>query len=252
MTKSPLPFLFLAFTSLALADDQLASTPTRIDPVPGASEPAGLQIEAATGFDSLYLFRGEYLFKNTPWAELSLTAPLTESLALKIRPWYLWAADDDFEEFDLQGELSLSAGEYEIGLGYAGYFYPNGALGAGEGISDEQEMTLSVSRDVGPVALTVLGARSFSRDGFYYEVSAELPYEVSHNVTLYGGVVVGADTDYFGRGTQFNHVKALLSMDYLLTENLTLSTYLAQNIPLGSLKSAGDDLFGGVALYYAF
>jgi hypothetical protein len=221
-------------------------------PPPAGDESGGIEIEASVGYDSHYVFRGELLQKNTPWAEISITAPITDSLSFNLTPWYLYDVDTNYDEFDLLASFSYSLDKYELSLGYAAYFYPQGALGDGEGIDDEEEIFGSISTDLGPLSVEFLTAYSITRDGLYYELNVDLPYEASEKLTITPGVAVGADSDYFDAGTGFNHVSVRLNADYALTDSLTLSAYVRANFPFEHLSYAESDFVGGMQLTVGF
>ena len=213
----------------------------------------GIGLEASVGWDSHYIFRGEPLQENTVWAQLSYDLALTDSLSLNITPWFLQDADTDYNEFDLTAALTYSLDPWEFSVGYAGYYYPRKSLGGNEGINDEQEMTASVGRSFGDLTATLLGAYSFTRDGFYYEIALDYAFTVSDSLTLTPGVVFGWDTDYYSDGTDVNHIGLRLAADYQLTPWCTLSPYIAGNLPLGALEvDYGDDFYGGISLTVAF
>ena len=258
MKAKPLSTAVLAAPILlATAALSLAGTSPTPPPVSAAEEESGLLggigLEASAGWDSHYIFRGELLQENTVWTQLSYDLALTDSLSLNITPWFLQDADTDYNEFDLLGALTYSLDPWEFSLGYAGYYYPRKSLGGNEGIDDEQEMTASVSRSFGDLSATLLGAYSFTRDGFYYEFALDYAVAVTEALTLTPGVALGWDTDYFGDGTDLNHVALRLSADYQITPWCTLSPYIAGNLPTGHLESDYDnDLYGGVSVSVAF
>lgn len=258
-------FSHLSPSSLALAASLAAApivfagspAPTPPTPTPAVEESTGLLggigLEASIGWDSHYIFRGEPLQENTVWAQLSYDLPLTDALSLNITPWFLQDVDTDYNEFDLTSALTYSLDPWEISLGYAGYYYPRKSLGGNEGIGDEQEMTASVSRSLGDLTATLLGAYSFTRDGFYYEIALDYAFTVNDSLTLTPGVVFGWDTDYFADGTDINHLGLRLAIDYQITPWCTLSPYIAGNLPLGTLEADyDDDFYGGVSVTVAF
>ena len=235
------------------------SGPAPKSPVPDATAEAeaeglfgGIGLEFTTGYDSHYVFRGELLQKNTAFSELSYDLEINDALSLNITPWFLLDTDDDYTEFDLTSALTLTTGAWEWSVGYAGYYYPRGGEGGGEGLNDEQEMSVSVARDLGwSFRATALAAYSFTRDGYYFEGKIERPIEVTNALTLTPSVVVGADTDYFDEGTDFNHLWLLLEADYKLTPWCSLRPYVAGNFPFGHLDDT-DLFFGGVKLTVTF
>lgn len=213
----------------------------------------GIGLEASIGWDSHYIFRGEPLQENTLWTQLSYDLALTDSLSLNLTPWFLQDLDTDYNEIDLSGTLTYSLSAWDLSVGYAGYYYPRKSLGGNEGIGDEQELVAGVSHRWGDLTATLLGAYSITRDAFYYELALEYELEVSEVLTLAPGVVLGWDTDYFGEGTDLNHVGLRLAADFQLNPWCTLSPYVAGNLPTGSLDADYDnDFYGGVSLTVAF
>jgi hypothetical protein len=212
----------------------------------------GIGLEWSTGYDTHYIFRGELLQQNTTWTELSWDLSLTETLTFNLTPWFLWDLDSDYSEFDLSASLTLEVAKFELSAGYAGYYYPRGALGGGEGIDDEHEVWFSASRELGLVSATVLGAYNIDREAFYFEAAVEVPWEINDWLTLTPGVVLGWDTDYFDVGTDLNHVGLQLAASVPLTPWCQLSPYIAGNFPVGHLDYADNDVLGGVKLVVTF
>jgi len=213
----------------------------------------GIGLEASFGWDSHYIFRGERLQENTVWTELSWDLALTDSLSLNITPWFLQDVDTDYNEFDLVSSLTYTMDPWEFSVGYAGYYYPRKSLGDNQGIGDEQEMTASIARSFGNLSATLLGVYNFNRDGFYYEIAVDYAINVTEALTLTPGVVLGWDHEYFGDGTDLNHVALRLTADYQINPWCTLSPYLAGTLPTGHLGADQQDEFhGGIALSVRF
>jgi hypothetical protein len=212
----------------------------------------GIGVEWTIAYDTHYIFRGEPLQENTMWTQFSWDLELTESLSLNLTPWFLLDLDSEYNEFDLEGSLTLSAGGFDWSLGYAGYYYPRGALGDGEGIDDEQEMWAAVSREIGPVSATLLGAYSFTREAWYFEAAVEYPVEVNDWLTLTPAATLGWDVDYFDEGTNWNHATLQLTASIKLSASCSLNPTVGVNFPFGSLEYADEDVFGGVSLVVVF
>jgi hypothetical protein len=243
--------------SLGLAELNAGEPPTGKATTAAESEEksegllGGIGLEWSTGYDTHYVFRGEVLQQNTAWTQLSWDLPLTENLTFNLTPWFLWDLDSDYTEFDLNGSLTLEVAKFELSVGYAGYFYPRGALGGGDGIDNEHEMWLSVARDLGPVTTTVLGAYNFTREAFYFEAAAEVPWQATEWLAITPGVVLGWDVDYYDLGTGLNHVGLQLAASLRLAPWCQLTPYIAGNLPVGHLD-AGNDVYGGVKLVVTF
>jgi hypothetical protein len=229
-----------------------SKTPVLPTPV-NAEESSGVAWEIAAGYDTAYIFRGEYLMDHTPWAQLSIDLPFSETLSLNITPWYLFRADGlEYREFDLNTTLTYTHGETSFDFGYAGYFYPEGGSGDGEGVGDEQEVSLAVTREIFGLEATLFGVYSISRDGFYYEASLTKSFEINDTFALEVSGALGFNTDYYGPGTDLGHAMITVTLPIQLRENLVLSPYIAGNMPMGHLQDGEDKLFGGVRLAFSF
>lgn len=248
----PYSSFFAGLAAVMMASAVSAGTPAPAPVLTSPEEGAGLEIAVTAGYDSHYIFRGELLQENVLWTEVSVDIPLTEHLSLNLTPWFLQDADTDYNEFDLTGALTLSLGDWEVSAGYAGYYYPRRSWGGGVGIRDEQETSLSVSRSFGDFTATVLSAYSFTRDAFYFEVAAEYELKVTEKLSVTPGVTFGWDTDYYAPGTDVNHVGLMLSASYELTPWLSITPYVAGNLPFGHLRDIGEDVYGGVSLTVSF
>ncbi len=227
-------------------------------PTPAVPPPAPVEAESpfsgevSLGYDTFYIFRGEELFEQVVWGQISLDFALTEQLSLNLTPWYLSATDDDYSELDLNASVSFDAGFAEFTAGYAGYIYPRGGLGGDEGISDEHEAFLGVAKTFGWLETGVLAAYNFDRDGMYFEATAGASIPLCAAASLDPSVGIGYNTNYFD-SDGFTHVILTLAMPVKLTETATLTPYIAGNLPLDVLDDYQDArLFGGVALAVTF
>jgi hypothetical protein len=242
--------LTLAPAARAGADPSTAESAATA-PGTDSGSPGGIEAGWSIGYDSHYIFRGELLQKNTLWTEISFDLPVTEKLSFNLTPWFLQDMDDDYNEVDLTGTLTLALASWEFSAAYAEFYYPRRSLGAGEGIRDEQEAAATISRSVGALTATVLGAYSFTRKGFYYEAAAEFELALSDALSLTPCAAFGVDTDYFGEGTDTNHVTLTLTIAYTPFPWCTVSPYLAGNLPMGHLDT-DESISGGVKLTATF
>ncbi len=245
-------FLSTLASLLGLGSWGFAGGAAAVPPVKTDEASAGWEWELSAGYDTHYIFRGERLQENTPWGQISLDVPLGESLSWNLTPWFLYAPDGDFNEFDFNSTLSYSLGTYELALGYASYYYPKGAEGGGLGRGDEQEFSLGLSHDLWTLNASVLAVYNVPRDGFYYECKLEQPYEINDTFGLKLGALVAFDSNYFDSGTNWNHALATLEAPVKFSENLVLTPYVALNMPWGHLDYESTKLFGGVKLAWSF
>lgn len=244
---------FLSLTSLLVLTGSLFAGGKQpqliVQPPP---EAPSIEWEAAVGYDTDYIFRGEALQTNTPWVELSLDIPLSDSLSWNITPWYLHDADSDFNEFDLNSSFSYSLGKYEFELGYSSYYYPRGGEGDGFGVGDEQEFFVGVSHDILTFTANALAVYNIGRDGYYFELGVEQPYVFNDTVSVELSGALGFDSGYYGDDFDINHALVTLSFPVNLAENVVLTPYVAGNFPLGPLDEGDAQVFGGVRLAISF
>ncbi len=228
------------------------SAKSPVPPLPAVEPESAFSAEVSLGYDTFYIFRGEELFEQVVWGQVEIGVSLTDDLSLTLTPWYLSGIDDDYTELDLLASLTYDAGFAEFTAGYAGYIYPRGSFGGNEGIDDEHEATLGVSKTFGIFEVSTLAAYNFDRDGTYLEAGVGASFELCHAVALEPSVAVGYSSNYFAEDG-FTHVLLTLALPVQLTETATLTPYIAGNLPLEVLEENQDaELFGGVALAVSF
>jgi hypothetical protein len=220
--------------------------------IEAVEESAGWEWELSAGIDSNYIFRGQRIQEDTGWGQISLDVPLSDKLALNLTPWFAYAGEGDYNEFDFNTNLYYTLGKYEISFGYAAYIYPTGSFGGGDGTGDEQEYSLALSRDIWTMNASATAVYNLPWNGFYYEFRVEQPYEFSDRLSFNLSAAVGFDRNYFGPGTKWNHLLATLETPIKLTESLVLTPYAALNVPWGHLDYEPTKLFGGVRLGWSF
>jgi hypothetical protein len=246
-------FIALSLGNVAFAGSAVASAGKAkcILPLP-EPEVDVWELEMSAGFDSHYIFRGERLQENTPWGQLSLDVPLAENLCWNLTPWYLYAPDGDFNEFDFNSALTYTLHEYEFSIGYASYYYPKGAEGGGLGRGDEQEFSLGLCHKLWSLEASALAVYNAPRDGFYYEFKLAQPFEINDTFSLNLSVLAGLDSHYFDESFDWNHVLGTLEMPVKLSEHLALSPYVALNLPGGHLDYESTQWFGGVKMAWTW
>lgn len=250
--KKLLPILALAALPL-LPTTAFAGPKAPVPPAPPAVEEEGMfSAEVSVGYDTFYIFRGEELWENVVWGQVEIGIALNEQWSLTLTPWYLSAVDDDYTELDLLPSITFDAGFAQFTAGYAGYIYPRGSFGDGEGIDDEHEASLAISKTVGLFEFGTLAAYNFDREGTYLEASVGASFECTKAVAIEPSVAVGYSANYY-ETDGFTHVLATLAFPVKLTETATLTPYVAGNIPLEIFEDDQDpQVFGGVSLAVSF
>ncbi len=217
----------------------------------GVDTSLGNEFEWSVGYDSHYIFRGEFLQYSTFWTELSYEWEINDTFSLGVTPWFLQDAIADYDEWNLLVDLTATFGETEFTLGYAGFWYPRGDIGAGVGEGAEHEFSVGASRSLGPLTVGVLSAWNYNRDGFYYELSVEYEHELSDSLTLTPMVTSGWDHKYYDNGGGWNHMAFLVKVDWAVSSRLSVSPYVAENITSARLENR-NDFFGGIQIAMEF
>jgi hypothetical protein len=250
--KKPSIASLITAVLLPVAGPSFAGSPVVPAAVPPAEPESPVTAEVSLGYDTFYIFRGETLFEQVVWGQVSIDIALAENLSLNLTPWYLSGIDDDYTELDLLASLTYDAGFAEFTGGYAGYIYPRGSWGGNEGVDDEHEASLGVAKTLGIFDVGVLAAYNFDRDGTYLEASVGASFELCERAALEPSVAVGYSSNYYEEDG-FTHVLLTLGLPLKLTETATLTPYIAANLPLEVLEADQDaEMFGGVALAVSF
>lgn len=223
----------------------LAPTPAPLPASGGLVDEIGAEI--SFGYDSVYMFRGVDFGESLVWTDVNLTLPLADSLELNVGAWYAGLADEDYSELDLYAGLTYNIDDsLSVGLGYTHYYYPRSD-------DDYGEVGVTLGYSISGVDLGVGYYYDLEIEGSYYEVGASYEIALSDSVSLVPGVVVGFGDDYYGVSGG-SHVGLSLGLPIKLTSTATLTPYVAGNLPIDSLDSAGEDdqVYGGIALTVTF
>ena len=168
----------------------------------------------------------------------------------------------DADELDIYAEISKDFGFATVAVGYIYYYFPQGDLNRGANgafqIDDAQEAYISVSKEFYgfEASLAYFWDIESDNDG-YSQLSLSKGFELNSALTLNTGVDVG----YLVEKGVLSHATAKIGLDYAVTDNATLSPYIAHTWSLrdgfaaGTTSSANgqeNELFGGVSLSVSF
>ncbi len=182
-----LAFACLLFTDLSVlkaADPGELSLQEEVD-----SEKPATGVNVSTGYDSLYVFRGENVIPGCgiAWVRMDPVLSLGKNDMFDIPFWYATALGNprpdvaqNYREFDVPLTYTHKAGDFAFTGSYNLYFYFNypGYSPAGQGIQHELHLGSSYTRKTGGVSWTP------SLDYFY-----ELGNAIG---TLYGSINPGS------------------------------------------------------------
>jgi hypothetical protein len=250
------------FLALAVSP-AIAGTTYTAPPAPPVDDATDLGITASLGYDSHFVFRGVQFAENWVNSGIGVDVPLADNVSLVAGGSYAVAADDNatirgvsYQRLELNGGFAVDLGAAEVGLGYRFYNH-QGRLS--RILEDGHEVGLTVGSALGPVNVGIGGYYDFGIEGWYFEAAVNSEIALTDSISLVPGASIGYAADYnwhlAGAGLDgFTAVGLSLALPIKLTKAATLTPYVAANLPIDALDSAGEDalFFGGVRLSVSF
>lgn len=236
-------------------------------------------IEASTGWDSLYMFRGVNLLRNDKqygsslyWLDANFTWNITENDSINIGAWAAFGLDNtNYEELDLYVSYTRTFGNLSLTAGYINYivfdgpFYQNDLFATAAYDFDLGFMTLTPSigyyfnvgpgvenEGVSPVGGSYMTLRLDGDIPVYKEIVSLAPwvgfnFNFRYNAKEIDG---GADTRYFNGANNF---ELGLSLPIQVTENITVSGYVAYSYQWQNLVSTQPStVWSGASISFGF
>lgn len=252
--------------------------------VAGAAEPTAMSSEpwitgsVTASYETSYYFRGLWFSNNNTFNGVNLSAPIADKLTLGVGALYTQAADTnvggselEYSELDLFGSLTYETDFATYALSVTNYHFFESFSGEIGGVSTGANADLSVANavDIGLTAKKSFGCANFylgswfdtKIDAWYFEAGLDYTYAVTEKLSLVPLVQMGYGINYYvdnsSDGEGFSHIRASLSAPYKYNDSMTITPYVAGNFSLETRKGQNlvediNDLFGGVALNYAF
>ncbi|MDP0490975.1 MAG: hypothetical protein Q7Q71_08000 [Verrucomicrobiota bacterium JB023] len=207
------------------------------------------------GYNSTYVWRGQDLGDSMYEYGLDFAGSCECGLDWAAGVWYANPSDGALnDELDIYGAVSKDLGYGSVELGFIHYeFDENGA--------DNTEIYLGLGAayagiDLGAALYYVVDG-SLGGNPLYGELSAEYGYDVSDALSVSFGLSLGSYLDGDDVVDGYTTYGARLGADYAISEDLTLSPYVAysetDNYNAGFMGV--DDFsgfFGGVSLAFSF
>jgi hypothetical protein len=236
---------------------------------------------ASAGFDSSYYFRGLWFSNNNFWGGVNLSAPIADKLTLGLGALYTETVDTnmaggggelEYSELDLIASLSYAHDFATFGLVVTNYHFfdtfsgeINGVSNGG-GIYDAEvknalDIGLTMAKNFGDFNLYLGSWYDTKIDAWYFESGVDYTYKVNDKLSIVPVVQMGYGIDYYTFDASDNegltHIRTAISAPYKATDSLTITPYIACNFGLETRKNINvnenrDDVYGGVAVTYAF
>lgn len=266
ISKSLKSLALIAACSALNAQAGTAPAPAPAAPAPAPAAATSPWSGSLTlGYDTDYIYRGVEVFgygraEDLFTASLDLNYQINDRLTWNIGAWYgNSVADADYDEIDLYTKLLYKVNDsFSFGPSFRFYNYPYILRGN----SDQYEIGLEGIWT--PCANVTVNAGAFyetESEGFYAELGATYTYKINDTFSLVPGALVSyldRDSSSFGLGTSdFNHASFFVKAPVALRENVTLTPYVALNVPLDgvdeiTLDTQDDEFYGGVSLSVGF
>lgn len=209
-------------------------------------------VDVTTAYASDKVWRGTDLGQNEAVGVVSTSFELPAEVGLDLSAEYglVDSTNASEEATDLTAVFSKSVADYLLSLSYT--WYSEGLDQSG--VDQAQEVGLSVSREVGPVTLTLTQYLGVEGDNNGYS-------ELKSVYTSDFGVLpvlldFTGEVGYLAQDNKFTHLEARVSTDLPVTEEIVAQPFVAYNVELGESFVAGEEsndvFFGGVQFKRSF
>lgn len=270
--------LFADYSVLKAADPEELSLQEEVD---AANPLTGMNV--SSGYDSLYMFRGENVIPGSgiAWARIDPVLYLGKNDVFDIPFWYATALGNpqpdvaqSYREFDAPFTYTHKAGDFVFTASYNLYFYFNypGYSPAGQGIQHELHLGSSYTRKTGDLSWTPsldyfyelgnairtpYGAINPGSSFLVTSLTCSIPI-IKEKITLdpvgqYNfsfGYNVENDLDYVWGG---NNVQITLPATWHLNSRISLTAYASYSYQWQQLLgTTPGTIWGGGSLNYSF
>ena len=219
-----------------------SSSKAPVAPTPIVEESSLFSGSVTLGYDTDYVFRGFEVLSadgeqadNLVWGALDLNAALSDKLALNFNTWYASSGSANYDELNV-------------------YTYPQYP----STIDNQYEAGLEVfASPVDKLALSGGAFYEFESEQWYFQVDANYTVTVNDMISLVPGATlsyVDIDSPEYFTANGLHHSSIYLKAPIKVAANVTLTPYIAVNIPLGDLEDEGQDerVYGGASLSVSF
>lgn len=211
-----------------------------------------LGVDVTTAYSSDKVWRGSDVGQNEADAKVSTSFELPTKIGLELIADYSLAEGEETtsdEATDLTAVFSKSVSDYLLSLSYTWYsegFDQSGGNG-------DQEAGLAVSREIGPVTLSLTQYMAIEGDNNNY---SELKGNYSNDFNVLPVVLdFTARVGYLVQDAVFTHAEARISTDLPIIEGIVARPFVAYNADLGGEfinTLSKDNFFGGIEVKRSF
>ncbi|MBL9116564.1 MAG: hypothetical protein JNJ83_16275 [Verrucomicrobiaceae bacterium] len=233
-----------------------------------AADTLGFGISAS--YNTHYIFRGVEFGENWVQGRVDYTHDLTDTTKLVFDASYGFLAGDDsalnslvgtdlsYQRLELGAGLVTDLGPVELGVGYR-FYHHDGDLG--NILEDTHEVGVTLGKKIGALHLGMGAYYDITNEGWYFEAKAATEIKVCEGFKLVPAVGIGYAVDYdwqlvtdAAQLNGFTAVNVSLAAPITVAKNVTITPYIAANLPIDALDDAGEDtqVYGGVSVTIKF
>jgi len=209
-------------------------------------------VDVTTAYSSDKVWRGSDIGQNEAAATVATDFKLPVEIGLKVIADYSSVEATKTttnEATDLTAVFSKSISDYLLSLSYT--WYSEGFDQSG--VSNDQEVGVTVGRAIGPVDLSLTQYVPVEGDNKHY---SELRGEYSNDFDVLPVVLdFTARVGYLVEDSEFTHAEARISTDLPVTQGIVAQPFVAYSTDLGGEfinALSKDNFFGGVEFKRSF
>ena len=172
------------------------------------------EVAVSTGYDSLYIFRGEKIQLDSFWVQNDIDMPVSELFSVGLSTWFEKPVKSKFIELDVSPYLNFEKDNLEASLTWAHYNYPQGSDGELSAPFNENEIQAYVAYTLWDMLSPFLQySYNFKREGTYLEGGLSAEYALHEKFTLKGTALLGYGSRYFTE-SGFSHLGVTLTGEF--------------------------------------
>ncbi|WDE97863.1 TorF family putative porin [Lentisphaera profundi] len=260
MTKKFIFALLTASSFAAIAQEEAPAAEMT------TSEESALSLNATIGYTSRYVWRGLTFGKESAQADISATYDAGDIGSFNLGLWGTLDLTDEvndeelnFTEVDIYAGWEKSFDIITLGAGVINYQFP-GETGSGNAATTEVYASVALDVILAPSVTVYYDVEEADGDAIYVSTGIGHDFDLGFSTLSVGGAIGWANSDggdfLYGSGDGFTDVAATVSLNFDLTESLSMSPFVSYTALIEDAKDANgndnEEIFGGINLSYSF
>lgn len=236
------------------------------------SSDSNLSLDASIGYTSRYVWRGLTFGKESAQGDISATYDAGDLGSFNLGLWGTLDLTDevndrefDFTEVDIYAGWEKSFDIITLGAGVINYQFPSARRNSdGDDNLSTTEVYASIGVDVilAPSLTVYYDVEEADGDAIYASFGIGHDFDLGFSTLSLSGAAGYTNGDggnwLYGEGTGegFTDLSATASLNYDLTENLSISPFISYTVLVEDAKDSNgndnEEIFGGINLSFSF